>query len=99
VSEPRIEEIGGRRDTYLFFEFGDDVSGKIVLCLVVVFVLFFVEAEGEWVGCFVISVEGVNDVLAPDGVTFSMIVESIDAGDFIPGFLGNRIVEDDVPVL
>jgi hypothetical protein len=99
VSEPRIEEIGFPAATYLFFEFGDDVSGKVVLCLVVVFVLFFVEAEGEWVGCFVVSVEDVNDVLAPDGVTFSMIVEPVDAGDFIPGFLGNRIVEDDLPDL
>ena len=28
-----------------------------------------------------------------------MIVEVSDAGDFVPGFLGDRVVEDDVPIL
>ena len=67
--------------------------------VLVVFVLFFVEAEGEWVGCFVIRVEGVDDVLASDSVSFSVIVEAVDAGDFIPGFLSNRVIKDNVAVL
>ncbi|SNR66227.1 hypothetical protein SAMN06264855_13031 [Halorubrum vacuolatum] len=42
VSEPRVEEVGVRRDTYLVFEFGDDLTGEIVLGVVVliIFVLF-----------------------------------------------------------
>ena len=28
-----------------------------------------------------------------------MIVETADAGDFVPGFLGDRVVKDDVAVL
>ncbi len=67
--------------------------------VLVVIVLFFLEAKGEEIGCFVVCIEGVDDVLAPDGVIFSVIVESVDAGDFIPGFLGNRIIKDDVAVL
>ena len=50
-------------------------------------------------GSFVVSVEGIDEVLAPDSVTFSVIVEVADAGDFVPGFLGDRVVEDDVAVL
>ncbi len=88
-------------DTYLFFEFGDDLVGEVVLGVVVlvVLVLLFVEAEGERVGGFVVSVEGVDEVLAPHSVAFSVIVEMADSGDFVPGFLGDRVVEDDVAVL
>ena len=101
VGEPRVEEVGVRRYTYLFFEFGDDLAGEIVLGVVilVVFVLFFVEAEGEWVGGFFVGVEGVDEVLAPDSVAFGVIVEPTDAGDFVPGFLGDRVVKDDVAIL
>jgi len=55
VGEPRVEEIGVRRHTYLFFKFGDDLASEIVLDVVilVVFVLFFLEAGGEWVGGFI----------------------------------------------
>jgi len=35
-------------------------------------------------GSFVVSVEGIDEVLAPDSVTFSVIVEVADAGDFAP---------------
>ena len=93
--------IGVPADTYLIFEFGDDLTGKIVLAVVVliIFILFFVEAEGEWVGSFIISVEGIDEVLAPDSVTFGVIIEVADAGDFVPSFLADRVVEDDVPVL
>ena len=49
--------------------------------VLVIFVLFFVEAEREWVGSFVVSVEGVDEVLAPDSVTFGVIIEVSDAGD------------------
>ena len=85
VGEPRVEEVGVRRDTYLVFEFGDDLAGEIVLSVVilVVFVLFFVEAEGERIGGFVVSVEGVDEVLAPDSVTFGVIIEVSDAGDLV----------------
>jgi DNA-binding XRE family transcriptional regulator len=64
VGEPRIEEVGVGRYTYLFFEFGDNVTGKIVLCLLVcsVFASLFVEAEGEQIGRFLVGVEGVNKV-------------------------------------
>ena len=101
VGESRVEEVGVPADTYLFFGFGDDLPGEIVLCVVVlvVFVLFFVEAEGERVGGFVVSVERVDKVLAPDSVTFGVIVEPADAGDFVPGFLGDRVVEDNVAIL
>ena len=100
MGEPRIEEVGVRRDTYLVFEFGDDLAGEIVLGVVVlvIFILFFVEAEGQRIGRFVVSVEGVDKVLAPDSVAFSVIIEAPDAGDGVPGFLGNRVVEDDVAV-
>ena len=40
-----------------------------------------------------------NYVLAPDSVTFGVIVEVADAGDIVPGFLGNRVVEDNVAIL
>ncbi len=54
VSGPRVEEVGVRRYTYLFFEFGDDLADEIVFGVVVlvILVLLFVEAEGEWVGDF-----------------------------------------------
>ncbi len=71
------------------------VLGVVVL---VIFVLLFVEAEGERVGGFVVSVEGVNKILAPDSVTFGVIVEVADAGDEVPGFLGDRVVKDDVAI-
>ena len=35
VGEPRVKEVSVRRDTYLVFEFGDDLAGKIVLGIVV----------------------------------------------------------------
>jgi hypothetical protein len=62
VSEPRVEEVGVRRHTFLFFEFRDDLSGSIVFDIVVVVlvVLLFGEAEGERVGGFVVGVEGVD---------------------------------------
>ena len=66
--------------------------------VIVLFVLLFVEAEGERIGGFVVSVEGVDEVLAPDSVIFGVIVEATDAGDFVPGFLGDRVVDDDVAV-
>jgi len=47
VGEPRVEEIGVRWDTYLVFEFSNDLPGKIVLGVVVlvITVLLFVEAK------------------------------------------------------
>ena len=67
--------------------------------VIVPFVLLFVEAEGERIGGFVLRVEGVDKVLAPGSVVFGVIVEAADAGDFVPGFLGDRVVEDDVAIL
>jgi hypothetical protein len=67
--------------------------------VLVVFVLLFVEAESERIGGFVVSVEGVDEVLAPVSIAFRVIVEPADAGDFVPGFLGDRVVEDDVAIL
>ena len=64
----------------------------------VIFALLFVEAESERIDGFVVSVEGVDEVLAPDSIAFSVIVEVADAGDFVPGFLGDRVVEDDVAI-
>ena len=100
VSEPRVEEVIVRRHTYLFFEFGDDVSSQIVFSIVVIVlvVLLFVEAEGERIGSFVGGVEGVDEALAPDSVAFSVIVEPADSGDEVPGFLSDRVAEDDVAV-
>jgi hypothetical protein len=100
VSEPRVEEVGVRRHTYLFFEFGDDLAGEIVLGVVVlvIVVLLFVEAEGERIGGFVVGVEGVDEVLTPDSVIFGVIVEPADAGDFVPGFLCDRVVKDNIAV-
>jgi len=34
----------------------------------------------------VVGVEGVDDVLAPDGVTFGVNIGVADTGDFVPGF-------------
>ncbi len=88
MGEPRVEEVGVRRDTYLVFEFCDDIAGEVVLSVVVlaVSILFFVEAESERIGGFVVSVEGVDEVLAPDSVAFGVIVEATDAGDVVPAF-------------
>jgi hypothetical protein len=41
----------------------------------------------------------VDEVLATDSVVFSVIVEVADAGDEVPGFLGDRIIEDDIGIL
>ena len=100
VSEPRVEEVGVPADTYPFFEFSTHLSGQIVFGIVVVVlvVLLFVEAECEWIGGFVVSAEGVDEVLAPDSVIFGVIVEPTDAGNFVPGFLGDRVVKDDVAI-
>ena len=68
VCDPRIEEVGVPADTYLFFEFGNDLPGEIVLALVVF--IIFVEAESKRVGGFVIGIEGVDDVLTPDSRYF-----------------------------
>lgn len=53
--------------TYLFFEFGDDLSGEIVfgVMVIVLVVVLFVEAESERVGGFIIGVERVDEVLTP----------------------------------
>ena len=77
-----------------------DLAGEIVLGVVVlvILVLLFEEAEGERVGGFVVSVEGVDEILAPDSVTFGAIVEVPDAGDFVPGFLCDRVVKYDVAI-
>jgi len=42
VGESRVEEVGVRKYTNFFFEFGDDLVGEIVLGIVVlvIFVLF-----------------------------------------------------------
>ena len=66
--------------------------------VLVILVLLFVEAEGEWIGGFLVSVEGVDEILAPDSVTFGVIVEVPDSGDFVPGFLSDRVVKDDVSI-
>ena len=94
VGVPRIEEVSVSAGTYLFFEFGDDLSGEVELRILVL-----VEAERERIRCFLVGVEGVDDVLTSDSVAFSVIVELADAGDFVPGFLGTRVVDNDVAVL
>jgi len=33
VGEPQVEEVGVPADTYLVFEFGDDLAGEVVLIL------------------------------------------------------------------
>ena len=65
----------------------------------VVFALLFVEAESKPTSGLVIGIEGVDDILAPNSVAFSVIVEAADAGDEVLGFLGDRVVKDDVAVL
>ncbi len=64
----------------------NDLACEIVFCIVVfvVFVLLFVEAEGERIGGFVVGIECVDEILAPDRITFGVIVEPTDAGDFVP---------------
>jgi hypothetical protein len=59
VSEPRVEEVGVHRHTFLFFEVRDDLSGSIVsdIVVVVLVVLLFGETEGERVGGFVVGVD------------------------------------------
>jgi hypothetical protein len=101
VGKPRVEAVGFRRNTYLFIEFCDDLAGEVVFCIVVFvfFALLFVEAESERISGLIVGVECVDDILGLDSVAFSVIVEAADAGDFVPGFLGDRVVKDDVAVL
>ena len=68
---------------------------KIILCVVVwvVFVLFFVEAEGEWVSGFVVGVEGIRKILV------SVIIEAPEAGNGFPGFLGDLVAKDSAAIL
>lgn len=54
-----VEGIGVRRDTYLD-ELLDESTGESDACLGV----FLVEPKPEWVGCFVVGVEGLYEVLA-----------------------------------
>jgi hypothetical protein len=64
-------------------DFGDDLAGEIVFSVVILvaFTLVFLEVEGEWVGCFAVGVEGVDEVLVPHNVIFGVIVEMSEAGD------------------
>jgi hypothetical protein len=79
VGKPRIEEVCVRRHTYLFFEFRDHLPGEIVLRFALVVLIFavgfLVLVKYERIGCVAVGVERVNEVLAPDGFVFSVIVE------------------------
>jgi hypothetical protein len=103
VGEPRVEEVGVRRYTYLFFQFCDDLSGEIVLRLVLIVLVFVVGflvlTKRERIGGFVVGVEGVDEILSPDGFAFSVIVELPSTGKFLPGSLEDRIVDGDIAVL
>jgi hypothetical protein len=41
--------------------------------------------ERSAIGCFVVSVEGIDEVLTTNSVTSSVIVEMTDTGDFVSG--------------
>lgn len=57
------------------------------------------EPGGEQVGCFVVCVEGVDDVLSSDRVAFDVIVGPIGVGGLTSGFLGYPVVKDGLAVL
>jgi hypothetical protein len=60
--------------------------------------LLFVEVEGGCTGGLLVGVEGIEGFFAPDSVSLGMTVETTDTEDFVPAFLGNRVVENDVAV-
>ena len=95
VGEPRVEELGVPADTYLSFQFRDHLPNEVVVRLVVlVFVVgFLVLAKHERIGGFVVGVERVDEVLAPDG--FGVIGELPSTGKLLPGSLEHRVIGDD----
>jgi hypothetical protein len=103
VGKPRIEEVCVRRHTYLFFKFCDHLPREIILRFVLVILIFVVGflvlAKHERIGCFIIGVERVNEILTPDWFAFGVIVELSSTGKFLPGSLEHRIVDNDVTIL
>jgi hypothetical protein len=91
MSEPRIEEVGGRRHTYLFFEFCDEFSCEVVLCLLrfllILALIFLKLAKRQWIGRFVVSIERIDEILSPDRLALAVIVERPSTGKFLPGSL------------
>lgn len=65
MGEPRAEEVVVCRQTYLFFDFGYNLAGEIVLATVslVILVVLFVEVESEWVGSIIVTIKSVDEIL------------------------------------
>jgi hypothetical protein len=63
----------------------------LVIVVLIVLVFLFVEAESEWIGGFITSVEHKDEVLTTTSVVSSVVVKSVDVGDFILGFLDNDV--------
>ena len=85
-----VEEIGVRRDTYLD-EFVDEFNSQLnpPLCV------FFVETKAEGIGRFLVGVECVNQILAPDIAANGVVVEFSGVRDVLAGFVREGVVDND----
>lgn len=86
----RVEEIGVHGDTYLG-KFIDEFDSEFNASLCV----FFVETKAKRVSGFVVGVEGVDEVLAPDVSWDGIIVEFPSLGDVFADFVREGVVDDD----
>lgn len=57
--------------------------------------VLFVQPEGQWIAGLLVGVERVDQILTPDVLAVSMIVEGAHPGDVVAGFLGQRVVNND----
>jgi hypothetical protein len=91
MGEPRIEEVGDHRHTYLFFEFCDELPCEVVLrflsLLLILALIFLRLAKRQWIRNFVINIECIDGILSPDRLAFALTIERSSTGKFLPGSL------------
>lgn len=75
-------------------EVGDNVSYKIEFQIVL-----FIGVEYKLIGNFLVSVEGVDEVISADSVTLGIIVIPASTRDFVSDFLGHGSIDDHEAVL
>jgi hypothetical protein len=85
-----IEEIGVRRDTYL-----DEFVGKFDSKFDTQFVVLSTRLSPVREGCFLIGVQRVDEVLSPDVAMDCVVVVLASVGDFLTGFVGEGVVNND----
>jgi hypothetical protein len=91
---PRIEEVGVCRNTYLVSVI-DECFGVLDLGLGIL----LVETEAERVGGFLVGVLAEDEILAPDGIVFGMVVDPANVRNFVAGFVSDGVVVLDDSVL